>query len=86
MVSGPNVYTVVLARSQVTRTLAGAAGALGFAAGHLAGGAGWDFCTGRTGNGWMFTAGAAGGGGGGDAVVVDAVVADVLGAARCCVA
>ncbi len=69
----------------MTRTLAGGAGAAGFVAGHLVGDAGWDFCTGRTGNGWMFTAGAAGGVVVGGAVVDDVMVVDGPGVARCCV-
>src|SRR3974377_1456185 len=59
------------------RTLVGAAGAFGFVGGHLSGVVGCDFCTGRTGNGWMLSAGAT------DWVrVVDEVV-EVVGEAWC---
>src|SRR5277367_11514 len=65
---------VVRARSQVTRALSGAAGALGFVAGHLSGVVGCDFCTGRTGNGCMP------GNGGGAKIAVEVAGSG----ARCC--
>ena len=51
MLSGPSVYRVVRARSQVISTFADGIGAWGFAAGHLSGVVGCDFWTGLTGDG-----------------------------------